>query len=146
MSVVLKRIVTDTHQWRTKAYWEDINRNRWDADQYREEEAALLSLTLIECTDCVNCRCCSYCKQCENCQYCSGCERCVQCGHCMQCTNCHHLDQCMCCLDCSNSEFLEHCITCDKCRLCVNLEYKHNAFLQGQKGHMRKENHEVSSN
>ena len=69
MSVVVKRIISDAHQWCTKAYWEDLNRNRWDADQYREEEAALLSLTLIDCTDCINCQCCRSCKQCEYCQY-----------------------------------------------------------------------------
>ena len=45
-------------------FWTDANRNRWDLNDYTEEQAIKLSGNLINCYDCLNCR---YCRDCRGC-------------------------------------------------------------------------------
>lgn len=59
-------------------YW-IIGTNKWNKEDYTEEQAIELSKTLINCENCVDC---GDCRDCSDCYYCMGCKNCKKCDFC----------------------------------------------------------------
>ena len=60
-------------------YWVDENNNFWSIENYTEEQAEQLSLSLVGCRYCVNCECCEYCEYCNDCWRSSFLTDCIVC-------------------------------------------------------------------
>ena len=77
-----------------KLYWIDDNHNKWKKIKYTEQEAILLSATMIKCHYCSDCSDCRYCHYCNDCRYCNGCRYCSYCRDCTGCSDCRYCHYC----------------------------------------------------
>jgi len=73
--------------------WIDENNNAWNG-ALSEEEANLLSASMINCHDCNDC------SDCFDCEYCNACVYCRHCECCINCISCDYCDYCQDCTDC----------------------------------------------
>lgn len=74
-------------------FWIDDNSNKWNCNDWAEEQAKAASATLDNCTlctdcvHCINCKVCTSCRVCTDCQVCTNCEHCYGCVHCVDSSN-----------------------------------------------------------
>lgn len=75
-------------------YWIDDNNNRWNCNNFSEDEAMINSFNCNNCYDCHNCHNCDSCYECHNCHNCHDCHSCYDCHNCHECSKCHDCHEC----------------------------------------------------